>query len=91
MFAVHLAHHRQITNNEVRGHLFKSVGAGLRIAAIGIGAQNVSGTSRVVMRDNNLVGNTLRVIIEAGFPVATGSLHGDLDITMGNNMISQSC
>ena len=81
----------QLTNNEVRGHLFKPVGAGLRIAAIGIGAPNVSGSSRVVMRDNNLVGNTFGVIIEAGFPVATGSLRGDIDVTMGNNTISQSC
>lgn len=80
-----------LANNEVRGHLFKPVGAGLRVGAIGIGAPNVEGTSKVLMTDNTLVGNTFGVIIEAAFPVAGGSLRGDIEVTTRDNTIVQSC
>lgn len=81
----------KITNNEVRNHRAKPVGVGLRVAAIGVGAPTVSGTSNVVIVGNNLVNNTFGMIFEAGFPVASGSLKGDISVAIVGNTISQSC
>jgi len=80
-----------MTNNEVRGHLFKPVGAGLRVGALGFGASSVIGTSKVTMTGNTLVGNTFGIIVEAAFPTANGSLRGDIDVTINGSTISQSC
>lgn len=80
-----------IANNEVRGHLSKPVGAGLRAGAVGIGAPNVIGTSKVTMTGNNLVGNTFGIIIEAAFPVTGTALRGDIELTTSGNTISESC
>ena len=80
-----------ITNNEVRGHQAVPVGTGIRIGALGIGAPNVVGTSIATITDNDLVGNRFGIIIEAAFPVASGSLRGDIDVTTSGNVMSQIC
>jgi hypothetical protein len=80
-----------LANNEVKGHTRKPVGTGLRVGAIGVGAPNVAGTTKVTMTGNNLVGNTFGIIVEAAFPVATGLLRGDIEVTTSGNTISGSC
>ena len=78
-------------NNEVRDHLRLPVGAGLRVGGIGVGAPNVAGTAHVVARDNTLVHNRFNMIVEAAFPVATGSLRGDIDLRLSGNTLAESC
>ena len=80
-----------ITNNEVRGHVSKPVGAGIRVGAMSLGAQNVINASKVTITKNNLVGNTFGVIIDAAFPVAGSTLRGDIDVNMSGNTITRSC
>jgi hypothetical protein len=80
-----------ISNNEIRGHLATPVGTGIRIGALGIGAPAVVGTSKATLKDNTITASTFAIIIEAAFPVASGSLHGDIDVTTSGNTISQSC
>ena len=80
-----------VTNNEVRDHLRKPIGVGIRIGAIGIGAPNVAGTSRVTARSNSLINNGFGIIIDAAFPVAGSALRGDVDLTLADNIIQQSC
>jgi hypothetical protein len=80
-----------ITNNEVRDHLRKPVGVGLRVAALGTGAPNVAGSAVVVFTGNTLVNNNFGVIVEAGFPVANTGLKSDLDVTLSGNSFSQMC
>lgn len=81
----------QIHNNEVRNHRSRPVGAGIRIGAMGVGAPAVIGISKATITGNTLVGNTFGLIFEAAFPVANGSLRGDLDVATSDNAISQSC
>lgn len=80
-----------LTNNEVKGHIFKPVGVGLRIDAIGIGGPDVLGTSKVTMTGNNLVGNTFGITVHAAFPVAGTALRGDVELTTSGNTFSQNC
>lgn len=80
-----------LTNNEVRGHLAKPVGVGIRIGAIGINAPNVAGTTKAILTGNTVAGNTFGVIFEAAFPVAGGTLRGDMEVKTSDNTISQSC
>jgi hypothetical protein len=80
-----------VTNNEIRDHLRKPVGAGIRVGAIGIGAPNVVGSTRVTAKQNYLVNNTFAMIVEAAFPVANTTLRGDVALTLGENVIQQSC
>lgn len=79
-----------VENNEVRDHLRKPVGVGLRIGAIGVGAATVEGTSKATFTGNTLVGNTFGIIVEAAFVNATGR-RGDIELTTSGNVISQSC
>jgi hypothetical protein len=80
-----------VTNNEIRDHLRKPVGAAIRVGAIGIGAPNVVGSTRVTAKFNYLVNNTFAMIVEAAFPVANTTLRGDVSVTLGENVIQQSC
>ncbi len=80
-----------ITNNEVRNHLARPVGVGIRLGAMGIGAPTVVSTSKVTVTGNTLVNNTFGMLIEAAFPVASGSLRGDIEATTSGNTILQSC
>jgi hypothetical protein len=80
-----------IINNEVRDHLRKPVGTGLRVGAIGIGAPNVAGTSRVTIRDNLLVNNTFGLLVEAAFPVANTLRKGDVEVSLHGNRFVSSC
>ena len=80
-----------ISNNEVRDHLRKPVGAGVRVGAVGVGAPSVQGTSVVTIQGNALINNNFAVIVEGAFPVANTSLRGDLDVTFGGNQLQQSC
>lgn len=79
-----------ISNNEVRGHVARPVGAGIRIGAMALGAQDVINSTRVTITKNNLVGNTFGIIVDAAFPVANSGLHGDIDATITGNTI-KSC
>ncbi len=80
-----------LTNNEVKGHLSKPVGVGLRVDAVGVGAPTVIGTTKVTITGNNLVGNTFGIIVHAAFPVAGTTRRGDIELTTSGNTISQSC
>jgi hypothetical protein len=80
-----------IANNEVRDHLRKPVGVGVRVAAIGIGAPDVAGLTHAIVRGNTLINNTFALIVEAGFPAANTGLRGDVDLTLSGNTLAQSC
>jgi hypothetical protein len=80
-----------LTNNEVRDHLAKPVGAGIRFGAVGVGAPSVAGTVRATARGNNLVNNTFAMIVEAAFPVANTTLRGDITLTLQGNTLAASC
>lgn len=82
-----------VQNNEVRGHTRKPVGVGLRVAAVGIGAQTVAGTARVTFADNDLIGNTFGIIVEAAFLSQTDPTRrrGDIELITTGNTISGSC
>ena len=80
-----------ITNNEIRNHLARPVGAGIRLGALGIGAPGVIGTINATITNNSLIGNTFGMLIEAAFPVNGGSLRGDIEVSTSGNTISQSC
>lgn len=80
-----------ITNNEVRGHVSKPVGTGIRIGGMSLGAQDVINASRITVTKNALVGNTFGVIIDAAFPVAGSGLRADIDFNMSGNTITKSC
>ena len=81
----------QIFNNEVRNHLARPVGTGLRLGALGIGAPGVIGKVKATITNNTLIGNTFGILVEAAFPVASGSLHGDIEVETSNNTITGSC
>ncbi|MDQ4045312.1 MAG: hypothetical protein M3173_07680, partial [Chloroflexota bacterium] len=80
-----------VKNNEIRNHQAVPVGAGLRIAAIGVGAPDVVGSARVVAEYNNLVNNRFGLILEAGFPVANTQLRGDIEVWLAGNNITGNC
>ncbi len=80
-----------VVNNDVRGHLFKPVGAGIRVAAVGVGAPDVAGTSRFTITQNTLTGNTFGIILEGGWPVAGTGRRGDIEALVSGNTITQSC
>ena len=80
-----------ISNNEVRDHLRKPVGVGVRVGAVGVGAPNVSGTSQVTIRGNTLLNNNFGIIVEAAFPVAGSALRGDATVALDGNSLRQSC
>ena len=79
-----------ITNNEVRGHLSKPVGVGIRVGAVGPFAP-IEGTSKITITGNSVINNTFGMIFEAAFPVAGSVLRGDMDIRTSGNTFSQSC
>jgi hypothetical protein len=79
----------EITNNEVRDHRRLPAGAGIRIGAIGLGAPEVHGTSRVTIHDNLLVNDNFAMMVEGSFPGDRS--RGDIDVTFGGNDIRQSC
>jgi hypothetical protein len=80
-----------LTNNEVRNHLRKPVGVGIRVGAVGVGAPNVAGVTHVDARDNLLVGNNFAVIVEAAFPLANTLRKGDIELTLEGNTFVSSC
>jgi hypothetical protein len=80
-----------VDNNEVRNHLRKPVGVGIRAASIPLNAPNVAGTIKATITNNTLVGNNFGIILEAGFPVANTLLKGDIDVALADNDISASC
>jgi len=80
-----------LINNEIRDHLRKPVGVGIRVGAIGAGAPNVAGLARVEARENVLVNNTFAMIVEAAFPVKNTLLKGDVELTLHSNTFSASC
>ena len=80
-----------ITNNEVRGHVSKPVGTGIRIGGMSLGAQDVINASKITVTKNNLVGNTFGLIIDAAFPVAGSTLRADIDVNASGNTFTLSC
>ena len=80
-----------IDNNEVRNHLRKPVGVGIRFATIGVGAPNVSGQVNARVTNNDVISSNFGLIVEAGFPVASGSLRGDIDLMMDSNHFTTIC
>lgn len=80
-----------VENNEVRGHVRKPVGVGLRIGAVGVGAPDVVGSVKARFVGNTLVGNTFGMIVEGAFVRAGTQRRGDIELTTSGNSISQSC
>jgi hypothetical protein len=82
-----------IMNNEVRGHVRRPVGVGLRIGAVGVGASSVAGTSKATFTGNSLVGNTFGIIVEGAFLNQTDATRrrGDIELVTSGNTISGSC
>ncbi len=82
-----------VQNNEVRAHTRQPVGVGLRVGAVGVGAQTVAGTARVTAIDNDLIGNTFGIIVEAAFLSQTDPTRrrGDIHLTTSGNTITGSC
>jgi hypothetical protein len=80
-----------LVNNEVRDHLRTPVGVGIRVAAVGVGANTVVGLSRVEARENVLVNNRFAMIVEAGFPALNTPRRGDVELTLHGNIFSASC
>jgi hypothetical protein len=80
-----------VVNNEVRNHLRKPVGVGIRVAALVLGGPNVAGFAHVEARDNLLVGNNFAMIVEAGFPVQNTLLRGDVELVLHGNTFLSSC
>ena len=81
----------EITNNEVRDHRRLPVGVGIRVGALGVAAWDVHGTVHAIIRDNLLVNNTFAMLIEAAFPLAGTDRKGDVDVTLGGNVMKESC
>jgi hypothetical protein len=81
----------EITNNEVRDHRRLPVGVGIRVGALGVAAWDVHGTVHAVIRNNVLVNNTFAMLVEAAFPLAGTDRKGDVDVTLGGNVMEQSC
>ena len=79
----------EITNNEVRDHRRLPVGTGIRIGAVGLGAPDTHGTSRVIILDNLLVNDNFAMMVEGSFPGERS--RGDIDATLGGNVFRQSC
>lgn len=80
-----------VQNNDLRDHQQVPFGIGLRVGGIGPGAPNVAGSSRVVAQGNDLSNNRFAIVVEAGFPVASTPLHGDIELTLRNNTLNASC
>ena len=80
-----------ISNNEVRGHLSKPVGAGIRLGGVSLGAQDIINVTQMVVTGNNLVANTFGMIIDAAFPVAGSVLRADIQALINGNTVSGSC
>jgi hypothetical protein len=80
-----------VRNNEVRDHLRKPVGVGIRVEAVGTGAPNVHGTVHAVIQGNLLVNDRFGIIVHGGFPTATTDRRGDADVTLGGNTFQQTC
>lgn len=78
-------------NNEVRDHLRKPVGVGIRVGAIGVGAPNVVGTAEVTATDNHLENNTFGMIVEAAFPALNTARRGDVALRLSRNSFVASC
>jgi hypothetical protein len=81
----------EIINNEVRDHRRLPVGVGIRVGALGVAAWDVHGTVHAVIRNNRLVNNTFAMLIEAAFPVEGTDRKGDVDVTLGGNVMEESC
>lgn len=81
----------EIWNNEVQDHLRHPVGVGIRLGAIGVGAEDVRGFVRAKIHDNVLLNNRFGMLIEAAFPVTGGSLKGDIDASIYRNTFRGSC
>jgi hypothetical protein len=80
-----------LLNNEVRDHQRVPVGTGIRVGAVGVGAPNVAGHTRVEVRDNHLINNRFGMLIEAAFPVAGSLRRGDIEVQLGGNRFVGSC
>lgn len=81
----------EVRNNEVRDHLRVPVGVGIRVETVGTLAPNVRTTVHAVIQDNLIGNNRFGIIIHAGFPVNGALLTADADITLGGNIIENSC
>jgi hypothetical protein len=81
----------EVVNNEVRDHLRTPVGVGIRVEAVGTMAPNVHNVVHSIIQNNLLVNNRFGIIVHGGFPVAGTDLRGDVQVTLGGNVIEQSC
>ena len=80
-----------IRNNEVRDHLRKDVGVGIRMDAVGIGAPNVHGTVHAVVQNNLLLDNRFGMIVHGAFPAGGTDRRGDVELTLGGNVFQGTC
>jgi hypothetical protein len=81
----------EVRNNEVSDHLRVPVGVGIRVETVGTMAPNVHTTVHSIIQDNLISNNRFGIIIHAGFPVNGALLTANADITLGGNIIENSC
>jgi len=80
-----------IRNNDLRGHLRRPIGFAVRTLALGPASATIPQTSSVFVSDNDMIGNTFGMIVDAGFPQANTLLRGDIDVELSGNVIQASC
>jgi len=80
-----------VENNEVRDHLKKPVGVGLRLGGIGVGAPNVVGNVTARFTNNTLANNTFGIIVEGAFVRNLPNQRADITLTTSGNVITGSC
>jgi hypothetical protein len=80
-----------IRNNDIRGHTRLPIGFAVRVLAVGPNSSNVPQTGSVDLSDNDFVGNTFGLIVDAGFPTLGTLRKGDLDVSLNGNTIQESC
>jgi len=80
-----------LINNEVRDHLHSTIGAGIRLGAVGVGAPNVHGRISARLSGNTLAHNTFGLIVEAAHPTYGSARKGDIAATLDRNQFIESC
>jgi hypothetical protein len=80
-----------IRNNEVRDHRRVPVGVGVRMDAVGVGAPNVYGTVHAIVQENSLLNNRFAIMVHAAFTTPTTNRRGDVELTLGGNVLEGSC
>jgi hypothetical protein len=80
-----------VENNEIRDHVSQPIGFGVRVIAFGSVPLAIPQSTRVTLRDNDIVHNTFGLIVDAGFPVGGSQVGADVDVALESNAFSATC